>query len=95
MNDFNLPAYRTEEIPVSGMMPGITYVVTKDNIILWTREYTRHIILTQRAHRIRDDIAWGGILDAEGNWVRKSFDFGDAPTREQRDRVTEILQGLV
>jgi len=95
MMDSNLPAYRTEEIPAMGMMPGITYVVTKGNVILWTREYTRHIILTQRSGRTRDEIAWGGILDQDGQWVRKSFDFGDAPTREQRERVTEILQGLV
>ncbi|MCR5027805.1 MAG: hypothetical protein K6A31_00930 [Fibrobacter sp.] len=39
-----------------------------------------------------DDIAWGGILNDRGDWVRRSYDFGDAPTVEIRNEVISAIQ---
>jgi len=39
----------------------------------------------------RGEVAWGGILDATGNWVRRSIDFGDADSVEEREAVVALL----
>ena len=43
----------------------------------------------------RGEVAWGGILDATGNWVRRSMDFGDADSSEEREAVVALLAGAM
>ncbi len=75
--------------------PGITYVVTHSNVIIFTREYTRHVRLASKSPFSKLDIAWGGILDRGGQWVRRSLDFGDALNLEDRERVVELIGSLL
>lgn len=75
--------------------PGITYVVTHSHVIVFTREYTRHVRLTSKSPYSKSDIAWGGILDRSGQWVRKSLDFGDAPNLDDREKVIELINALL
>lgn len=85
--------FRCLEIPAKpGGSPGITYVVTCQGIVVFTQEYDRHAALVERSPFSKYDIAWGGILTDDGRWVRQSLDFGDAPSLEQRETVTHLIQ---
>ena len=84
--------YRAREVSAQGSnYSSITYVVAFDGTIIFTRELTRHFKVQQRSGYEYDDIIWGGVLSAEGKWVRKSYDFGDAPTYEDRMMVVELI----
>lgn len=71
--------------------PGITFVVTREGVVVFTKEYMRHVRLVEKSPFPRHSIAWGGILNAEGQWVRRSFDFGDAPDLDSREYVVELI----
>jgi hypothetical protein len=74
---------------------GITFLVAEDKHVLFTREYTRHRTLLERTEYPMAEIAWGGILTEAGTWVRRSFDFGDAPDPETREEVVLSIQKAV
>ena len=92
-------SFTIREIPAYGMNSGIydniTFVVSDLGEILFTREYTRHIVVAQRAKVSNSKIAWGGIVSPNGQWIRPSFDFGDAPTVEDRDLVVSIIKSAL
>ena len=71
---------------------GITYDVTVNFEILVCKSYTRHIALAQVAGFQASNIAWGGILTPDGEWVRKSLDFGDADTEKEREEVIRLIK---
>lgn len=84
------------EIPAhKGGTPGVTFVVSQRGVVIFTREYTRHVNLVDRSGYPRDHIVWGGIMTPEGDWVRRSFDFGDAPDFESREQAVELIAGLM
>ena len=84
--------YTTLELPtIPGAQRGITYLVSSKNVIIFTREYTKHMLLYLRSGIPREEIMWGGILSKSGLWVRKSLDFGDAPDETMRNEVVKIL----
>ncbi len=84
--------YQFRELPTrSGIISKITYVVTFDNVVFFSRELTRHVFLQRESGYEFTDIVWGGILKENGKWERKSFDFGDAPTVEERKNLVESL----
>lgn len=88
--------YSLYEIPASPAgSPGITYVVTHGGVVIFTREYMRHVRLIQNSPYPKHAVAWGGVLNSEGHWIRKSFDFGDAPDIDTRDFVVELLQKVL
>lgn len=89
--------YSLLEVPASrhGNPDGITYLVTCDGTVLFTREYIRHRHLLARTHFPFYTIAWGGVLTDSGEWVRRSYDFGDAPDPESRDTVVAIIQNKI
>ena len=72
--------------------PGLTFVVTNSNTIIYTQTITRHRDVTIGSGRLSHEIAWGGILDTSGNWVRASIDYGDAPDKETRDKVLSLIR---
>ncbi len=71
---------------------GYTFIVAKDGTIYYTGELTRHLSLMWRTSCKMEDIAWGGILNNCGDWVRRSYDFGDAPTLAIRNSVISAIQ---
>ncbi len=71
---------------------GYTYDVTRDGEILVCASYTRHSHLARLALRDSEEIAWGGVLSAEGQWVRGSIDFGDAPDEGTRQQVINAIR---
>jgi hypothetical protein len=82
-----------KEYPCTGKnRDGITFLVSFDGVILFTREYTRHRAFADQTGYSLSDIAWGGILTEKGTWVRRSFDFGDAPDPEIREQVVFSIQ---
>jgi hypothetical protein len=84
------------EVPANPLgIFGITYVVTNDGVVIFTREYMRHVRLVQMSPYPKYTIAWGGILTGDGQWVRKSFDFGDAPDMDSREFVVELIQKVL
>lgn len=86
--------YSLIETPASrgGNSDGITYLVTCEGNIVFTREYIRHRHLLARTRFPFYTIAWGGVLTDSGEWVRRSYDFGDAPDPESRDIVVALIQ---
>lgn len=88
MNSFQL--HPIAALP--GGTPGITYIVSTKGVVYYTREYIRHSSLLSRSGETRENIAWGGILTSEGEWVRRSFDFGDAPNPDVRDLVVAMIK---
>lgn len=86
--------YSLLEIPAArgGNTDGITYLVTCDGTVVFTREYLRHRHLLARTRFPFYTIAWGGVLTSSGEWVRRSYDFGDAPDPESRDVVVALIQ---
>jgi hypothetical protein len=89
-------AYSLYEIPASpNGIPGITFVVTHEGVVIFAREYIRHVRLAQLSPYGHAQIAWGGILTAEGLWARRSYDFGDAPDLDAREFVVELLQKIL
>ncbi|MGL1933713.1 MAG: hypothetical protein OCD01_01765 [Fibrobacterales bacterium] len=86
--------FEIRELPVrNGNVPKITYIVTFDNSVFFSKELTRHLFLQQASGYEYDDIVWGGVLKEDGTWERKSFDFGDAPTHTDRDVVVSLING--
>lgn len=84
--------YTLYEIPANAAgTPGATYVVTHDGVVIFTREYTRHVRLVEKSPFPKHSIAWGGILNPDGHWVRRSFDYGDAPDTDAREFVVELI----
>ena len=71
---------------------GYTFIVANDGTVYYTGELTRHLSLMSRTSCQMEDIAWGGILNDRGDWVRRSYDFGDAPTVEIRNAVISAIQ---
>jgi hypothetical protein len=89
-------SYSLYEVPASPIgTPGTTFVVTHDGVVIFVREYMRHVRLVEKSPYSRSQIAWGGILTAGGEWVRRSFDFGDAPDHDAREFVSELLQKVL
>lgn len=89
-------AYSLYEVPASvGGSPGVTYVVTHEGVVIFTREYIRHVRLVQLCPYKHEQIAWGGVLTAQGQWVRRSYDFGDAPDFDTREFVVGLLQQVI
>ena len=86
--------YTLLDVPASrnGNLDGITYLVTCDGTVVFTREYLRHRHLLARTRFPFYTIAWGGILTDMGEWVRRSYDFGDAPDPESRDAVVSLIR---
>lgn len=86
--------YSLLEVPASrsGNPDGVTYLVTCDGTVLFTREYVRHRLLLSRTRFPFYTIAWGGVLTDSGEWVRRSYDFGDAPSPESRDAVVDLIR---
>lgn len=70
---------------------GVTYIVTHGNEVLWTPIYTRHRFIQEVSGIPWAGIAWGGVMTTQGDWVRASYDFGEADTLEERDRVVELI----
>ena len=70
---------------------GVTYIVTQSHEILWTPIYTRHRFVQELSGVPWAGIAWGGILTMDGNWVRGSYDFGDASDEKERETVRALL----
>lgn len=84
------------EYPCKGCnREGITFLVAEDRNVLFTREYTRHRTFLERTEYPIAEIAWGGILTEAGTWVRRSFDFGDAPDPETREEAVLSIQKAV
>lgn len=68
------------QVPFSGNAPrGITYIVSEWDEVLWWPFYTRHRWLADAVSLPYAQVSWGGIMDTQGDWVRPSYDFGDAP----------------
>jgi len=85
-------AYSLYEVPAnSAGTAGITFVVTHEGVVIFTKEYMRHVRLADKSPYPRHNIAWGGILTPRGEWVRRSFDYGDAPDRDAREFVVELI----
>ena len=85
--------YKVIEIDLGNEgMPGITYDVTVNYEILVCPIYTRHKILQQASGFPALSIAWGGILDEQGTWVRGSFDFGDCEEEEDKQEVLRLIR---
>lgn len=91
-----MPDFQLEPLaaPEDGR-PGLTFVVSKAGNVVYTQELTTHKMLTIRSGRVPEDIAWGGVLDPAGNWVRPSVDYGDAPQIETRDTVVNLLRSAL
>ncbi len=88
--------YSLYEVPANPIgTAGITYVVTDQGVVVFTREYMRHMRLVERSPFPRHCIKWGGILNAEGQWVRRSFDFGDAPDPDTREFVVDLINKVL
>ncbi|HSQ40779.1 MAG TPA: hypothetical protein VLM37_00710 [Fibrobacteraceae bacterium] len=84
------------EIPAnSSGQSGVTFVVTDQGVVVFTREYIRHVTLADKSPYNRSQVAWGGILTPRGEWVRRSFDFGGPPDPEAREFVTELIQKVL
>ena len=84
--------YKLLEVsPPHTKTPGITYIVTFDNVVLYCPFYTRHKAVMEVSEYSIKEISWGGILDTRGNWVRRSIDYGDAPNKELREVVRNLL----
>jgi len=82
-----------QEYPCKGSDSSmVTFLVSTMGVIVITREYTSHRELLSRTLFSAAEIAWGGVLTATGSWVRRSFDFGDAPDAATRDRVISDIQ---
>jgi hypothetical protein len=90
--DDPLPEYELRRITPHGQHPGVTFVVSHNQTVLWTPEYTRHVLVTKYGGFVKEQIAWGGILNEMGQWVRPSFDFGDAPNPQERAKVVQLLK---
>lgn len=70
-------------------------MVTDHGVVVFAREYMRHVRLVEKSPYPKHQIAWGGILNEHGHWVRRSFDFGDAPDTDTRDYVVEMIQKVL
>jgi hypothetical protein len=81
-----------QEIKAQGNIEGITFIVSDSGVVIFTREYTRHILLMQRASFTKNQIQWGGILNQEGAWMRASYDFGDAPLMSDRELAVLMIK---
>lgn len=81
-----------EEIAAENGSGGITFLVTNGGRIFYTCERIPHRSLLARSHYSAKDIAWGGVLTEQGDWVRPSGDFGDAPDPEIRNSVVFQIQ---
>jgi hypothetical protein len=80
------------EIPVrEGSQPGITFIVSNIGQVFYTREYTRHVYVQMQSMEPRENISWGGVLTAQGKWIRKSYEFGDAPSEHIRQIVVKLI----
>lgn len=89
---FLMESYRLLEVsPPHTKTPGITYIVTIDNVILYCPFYTRHKDVMSFSKYSIEEISWGGILDTRGNWIRRSIDYGDAPNKDLREIVRSLL----
>lgn len=84
-----------EVVAKAGGTPGITYVVTDGGVVVFTKEYMRHVRLVEKCPFPKDSIAWGGILSPEGLWVRRSYDFGDAPDIDSREFVVDLINKVL
>jgi len=88
--------FEFRELPIkSGNIHKVTYIVTFDNVVYFARELTRHVFLQQHSGYEFNDIVWGGVLKANGEWERKSFDFGDAPSISERESLVQALATLI
>lgn len=87
---------KVEEIPVSdGDSSVVTFIVTRDGRIFFTRERIRHLALLSRTLCSQNEIAWGGVLTDKGSWIRQSYDFGDAPNSQIRNDVIFKIQKVL
>jgi hypothetical protein len=88
--------YDFREIGIrNGAVKKITYIVTFDNVVFYTKELTRHVFLQQDSGYEFKDIVWGGVLKENLEWERKSFDFGDAKELPDRDFVVSGLKDIL
>ena len=84
--------YRLRRVDVPNATgAGVTYVVTHANEVLWTPIYTRHRFIQEQSGIPWAGIAWGGILTSQGDWVRGSYDFGDADSLQEREAVRNLI----
>ena len=82
-----------QEYPCKGSDSSmVTFLVSTTGVILLTREYTSHRELLARTPFSVKEIAWGGVLTDTGSWIRRSFDFGDAPDTATRENVIANIQ---
>lgn len=91
-----MASFSIKEIPAqltnSNIYDNITFVVSDLGVVFFTKEYTQHVIVAKRANVPNSQIAWGGIVNSDGKWIRMSFDFGDAPTIEIRELVVSLIK---
>ncbi len=88
MTDYTLR--RVDEVNFGGK--GVTFIVTHGNEILWTPVYTRHRDIQEASQLAWSGIAWGGVMTTQGEWVRRSYDFGDASENNERDIVINLIK---
>lgn len=87
--------FKYTQVPFDGHAPkGITYIVSEWDEVLWWPFYTRHRWLADAVNLPYTQVAWGGILDTQAQWVRASYDFGDAPSGEILSEVVLEIQRL-
>ncbi len=81
-----------EEIAAEDCGGGVTFLVTNSGRIFYTCERIPHRLLLAKSSYSAKDIAWGGVLTEQGDWIRPSGDFGDAPNPEVRNAVVSQIQ---
>ena len=72
----------------------MSFIVTHENVVIYSREVTKHNLLMLKSGHFPEQIAWGGILDETGDWVRPSIDFGDAPSTSVRAETLGLLNSM-
>lgn len=93
MDDLSAIEFEIRRVDVpEAVGAGVTFIVSHSNEILWTPLYTRHRFIQENSGIPWAGIAWGGILTTQGEWVRSSYDFGDAPDQADRDEVARLIR---
>jgi hypothetical protein len=69
----------------------ITFIVSDLGEIIWSYCLCRHKALRLSRNKAFGQIEWGGVLEANGDWRRPSFDHGDCEILIERKAVLELL----